>query len=110
MQYAKASANVRADWTVYEGLGEPVADVHGTEDRARLIAAAPALLKALQRLTHPMADDEDLAHALDAIARATGQSVPDEDEGPEPPYAGYESEAELRRMAEVRALRAKGQA
>ena len=33
-----------------------------------------------------------------------------EDEGPEPPYAGYESEAELRRMAEVRALRAKGQA
>lgn len=34
----------------------------------------------------------------------------DEDEGPEPPYAGYESEAQLRRMAEVRALRAKGQA
>lgn len=34
---------------------------------------------------------------------------PDEDEGPEPPYAGYESEAALRRMAEVRALRAKGQ-
>lgn len=33
-----------------------------------------------------------------------------DDEGPEPPYAGYESEAELRRMAEVRALRAKGQA
>lgn len=76
----------------------------------RLIAAAPALLKALQRLTHPMADDEDLSHALDVIARATGQPVPDEDEGPEPLYAGYESEAELRRMAEVRALRAKGQA
>lgn len=76
---------------------------------ARLIAAAPALLKALQRLTHPMADDEDLSHALDVIARATGQPVPDEDEGPEPPYAGYESEAERRRMAEVRALRAKGQ-
>ena len=75
----------------------------------RLIAAAPALLKALQRLTHPMADDEDLSHALDVIARATGQPVPEEDEGPEPPYAGYESEAQLRRMAEVRALRAKGQ-
>lgn len=29
-----------------------------------------------------------------------------DDEGPEPPYAGYESEAQLRRMAEVRALRA----
>ena len=75
----------------------------------RLIAAAPSMLKALQRLTHPMADDEDLAHALDVIARATGQPVPDDDEGPEPPYAGYESEAQLRRMAEVRALRAKGQ-
>ena len=72
---------------------------------------APALLKALQRLTHPMADDEDVRHALDVIARATGQPEPEEDEGPEPPYAGYESEAQLRRMAEVRrleALRAKG--
>lgn len=67
---------------------------------------APALLKALQRLTHPMADDEDLAHALDVIARATGQPVPEDDEGPEPPYAGYESEAQLRRMAEVRRLEA----
>lgn len=75
-----------------------------------LIAQAPAMLRALQRLTHPMADDEDLSHALDVIARATGQPVPDDDEGPEPPYAGYESEAALRRMAEVRALRAKGQA
>lgn len=73
---------------------------------ARLIAAAPAMLQALQRLTHPMADDEDLSHALDVIARATGQPVPEDDEGPEPPYAGYESEAELQRMAEVRALRA----
>jgi hypothetical protein len=72
----------------------------------RLIAAAPALLKALQRLTHPMADDDDLAHALDVIASATGQSVPEEDEGPEPPYAGYESEAQLQRMAEVRRLEA----
>ena len=39
---------------------------------ARLIAAAPCLLAALQRLTHPAADDTDLAHALDVIARATG--------------------------------------
>lgn len=72
----------------------------------RLIEQAPAMLRALQRLTHPMADDDDLAHALDVIARATGQPVPEDDEGPEPPYAGYESEAQLRRMAEVRALRA----
>ena len=54
------------------------------EANARLIAAAPAMLKALQRLTHPAADDEDLRDALDVIARATGQPVPEEDEGPEP--------------------------
>lgn len=66
---------------------------------------APAMLKALQRLTHPAADDEDLRDALDVIARATGQPVPD-DEGPEPPYAGYESQAALNRMNEVRRLEA----
>jgi hypothetical protein len=42
------------------------------QDAANLIAAAPALLAALQRLVHPMADDDDLKTALDAIARATG--------------------------------------
>lgn len=41
---------------------------------ARLIAAAPDLLNALQRLTHPAADDTDLEHALDVIARATGEA------------------------------------
>ena len=83
----------------------------GFAANARLIAQAPAMLRALQRLTHPAADDEDLRDALDVIARATGQPVADDDEGPEPPYAGYESEAQLQRMAEVRrleALRAKG--
>ena len=77
-------------------------------DDPRLIAQAPAMLKALQRLTHPMADDDDLRDALDVIARATGQPVPEEeeDEGPEPPYAGYESEAAIARKNEVRALRA----
>jgi hypothetical protein len=39
---------------------------------ARLIAAAPELLYALQRLTHPMAGDDDLDYALDVIAAATG--------------------------------------
>lgn len=43
------------------------------EANATLIAAAPLMLKALQRITHPMADDEDLSFALEAIAKATGE-------------------------------------
>jgi hypothetical protein len=39
---------------------------------ARLIAAAPEMLAALQSLTHPMASDEDLQHALAVIAKAKG--------------------------------------
>jgi hypothetical protein len=31
------------------------------------------MLLALQRLTHPMADDEDLDYAREVIARAKGQ-------------------------------------
>jgi len=34
---------------------------------ARLIAAAPDLLAALQRLTHPAADEEDLENALELL-------------------------------------------
>jgi hypothetical protein len=40
---------------------------------ARLIAAAPDLLLALERLAHPMADDEDLDYARGIIAKAKGQ-------------------------------------
>lgn len=40
-----------------------------------LIAAAPDLLRALQRLVHPMADDFDVEFAEDVIARATGGKV-----------------------------------
>jgi hypothetical protein len=47
--------------------------VHDVEEmwaNARLISAAPELLDALRRLTHPMASDEDLQHALTVIAKA----------------------------------------
>jgi hypothetical protein len=39
---------------------------------ARLIAAAPEMLEALQSLTHPMASDEDLQNALAVIAKVKG--------------------------------------
>ena len=39
---------------------------------ARLIASAPDLLFALERLAHPMADDDDLDYAREVIARAKG--------------------------------------
>ncbi len=48
-----------------------IADIHNDNDAA-LIAAAPQMLRALQRLTHPAADDDDLAYALDVIRVATG--------------------------------------
>ena len=42
------------------------------EANARLIAAAPEMLEALQSLTHPMASDEDLQNALAVISKAKG--------------------------------------
>ena len=43
------------------------------ESNARLIASAPEMLEALERLTHPMADDDDLDFAREVIAKAKGQ-------------------------------------
>ena len=40
---------------------------------ADLIASAPDLLSALERLVHPMADDEDLDYARAIIAKAKGE-------------------------------------
>jgi hypothetical protein len=40
-----------------------------------LIATAPDLLKALQRITHPAADDDDLQNALQVSAQATGKAT-----------------------------------
>ena len=39
---------------------------------AHLISSAPDLLAALERLAHPMADDEDLDYAREVIAKAKG--------------------------------------
>lgn len=44
-----------------------------TMANARLIASAPDLLAALERLVHPMADDDDLDYAREVIAKAKGQ-------------------------------------
>jgi hypothetical protein len=40
---------------------------------ALLISSAPDLLAALERLAHPMADDDDLDYAREIIAKAKGQ-------------------------------------
>lgn len=62
---------------VQRSSGGTVAEIqsHNCDD-ARLIAAAPQLLSALQRLTRPDDGrgpaDEDLAYALDVIRVATG--------------------------------------
>ena len=40
---------------------------------AHLIASAPELLAALERLVHPMADDEDLDYAREIISKAKGE-------------------------------------
>ena len=49
----------------------PEREAEETRANAVLIAAAPCLLAALQRLVHPMADDEDREHAEELIARIT---------------------------------------
>lgn len=67
------SPTVAADWQL-SGLfdnDEPTRWAANLAN-ARLIAAAPDLLAALQRLVHPMADDTDVENARDVIARATG--------------------------------------
>ena len=58
-----ATINVRA---FAPHMDEPLANAH-------LIASAPDLLSALERLAHPMADDDDIDYAREVIAKAKGQ-------------------------------------
>lgn len=64
---------VRMDVVTTSGEWNPafVAGDILSED-ARLISSAPDLLAALERLAHPMADDEDLDYARAIIAKAKG--------------------------------------
>jgi hypothetical protein len=64
-------------WRIVGASGEEVAEIARSlnpdhKANARLIAAAPEMLEALQSLTHPMASDEDLQNALAVIAKAKG--------------------------------------
>lgn len=42
---------------------------------ARMMELAPALMAALERLAHPMADDGDLDYAKEIIAKAKGGAL-----------------------------------
>lgn len=67
IRYIENGATVIAHMADTEACGS-LAPLHN----ARLIAAAPDLLAALQRLLHPMGgDDSDLEFAADAISKAT---------------------------------------
>ena len=71
-------AGAPAYWLI-EGAGGVVGDVQSVNaDDARLVAAAPQMLRALQRLTRPDDGrgpaDDDLAYALDAIRAATEEA------------------------------------
>ena len=65
-------------WTVCRktrdevGFSTEVLAENVEHEDAVLFAAAPDMLEALRRLTHPMANDEDLSHALAVIAKAEG--------------------------------------
>jgi hypothetical protein len=67
----------RSGWRVLSARGEGVAyvrqDMMHDESNARLIASAPEMLLALERLAHPMADDDDLDYAREVIKKAKGQ-------------------------------------
>ncbi len=55
------------------GDSEPIAvPINSGFDALPLMSCAPELLAALERLTHPMADDDDLDYAREVIRKARG--------------------------------------
>lgn len=57
------------------GVSTEVLAENVVHEDAVLFAAAPEMLDALRRLTHPMASDDDLSHALAVIAKAEGRDA-----------------------------------
>ena len=56
------------------GDSEPIAiPINSGFAELQLMSSAPDLLAALERLAHPMADDDDLDYAREVIAKAKGQ-------------------------------------
>ena len=56
------------------GDSEPIAvPINSGFAHLQLMSSAPDLLAALERLAHPMADDDDLDYAREVIAKAKGQ-------------------------------------
>lgn len=67
---------ISSGWSIRIQDGSAIAYVLGDKNpelqqNARLIAAAPLMLRALQRITHPAADESDHENALQVIAQAT---------------------------------------
>ena len=55
------------------GESEPIAvPINSGFAHLQLMSSAPDLLAALERLAHPMADDDDLDYAREIIAKAKG--------------------------------------
>ncbi len=71
----KRTLGLYTGWEIMDSNGHIIAQVidntHG-KPNAILIESAPDLLSALERLAHPMADDDDLDYARAIIAKAKG--------------------------------------
>ena len=74
----KRTLGLYTGWEIMDSNGHIIVRVidntHG-KPNAILIESAPDLLSALERLAHPMADDEDLDYAREVIAKANGLAV-----------------------------------